>query len=69
MLFRKKMPKSCAYCSKGTQINDDTILCVRRGIVPANKRCCRFSYDPCKRFPKKQKASDFSEYSNVDYSL
>ena len=69
MLFRKKIARSCSYCSFGTQIDDSTVLCVKRGVGPIDKRCRKFEYDPCKRIPSKAKALDFTKYNEEDYSL
>lgn len=69
MLFRKDIARSCAYCRNGAKLNDDQILCSKRGIVSTEKSCRRFSYDPCKRIPPKAKAPDLSIYDNEDYSL
>lgn len=69
MLFRKKIPFSCEYCSYGTKLNDNTTLCIKRGIVGYRKRCRKFQYDPCKRIPPKQKPMDFSKYTPDDFSL
>ena len=69
MLFRKKMPSSCTYCLHGTKLNDEEILCVKRGVVCINRTCRKFTYDPCKRVPPKQKAADFKKYDENDYSL
>lgn len=69
MLFRKRIARSCNYCSKATKLNDVQILCVKRGIVNIDNSCRKFSYDPCKRVPAKPKASDFSQYDNEDFSL
>lgn len=69
MLFRKKMPRSCACCEFGTILNDEEILCSKRGIVPADKACRKFRYDPCKRIPLKEKTPDFSKYTSEDFSL
>lgn len=69
MLFRKKMPRACSYCINGTKLNDEEILCMKRGVVPADRACRKFSYDPYKRIPPKAKASDFSKYDAEDYSL
>lgn len=69
MLFRKKISRCCAYCNRGTKLNDEDILCARRGIVSAQSSCRKFSYDPCKRIPPKQKSSDFSQYTPEDFSL
>lgn len=69
MLFRKKMPRDCTYCIHGTRINDEEILCKKRGVVPVDKRCRKFRYDPCKRIPLKAKVSDFEKYDQEDFSL
>ena len=69
MLFRKRIARSCAYCSNGVKLNSSEILCKKRGVVSAEQSCRRFSYDPCKRIPPKPKASDFSQYDAEDYSL
>ena len=69
MLFRKKMPRSCAYCTFGTQLDEDTVLCTKRGIMPIYKACHKFKYDPCKRIPLKGKVPDFSKFKDEDFSL
>lgn len=69
MLFRKKIARSCDYCSMGTKLNDGQVLCAKRGIVNAGKSCRKFSYDPCKRVPSRPKASDFSKYNPDDFTL
>ena len=69
MLFRKKIQKSCAYCQYGTKLNDEQVLCIKKGVVSADGKCMKFAYDPCKRIPMKQKALDFEKYNDEDYSL
>lgn len=69
MLFRKKVPRSCTYCLHGTMLNDEEVLCAKRGVVSVNRVCRKFTYDPFKRTPPKPKASDFKKYDNEDYSL
>jgi len=69
MLFRKKILRSCHYCSKGTKLNESQVLCVKRGLVSIDGSCRKFTYDPCKRIPPKPKVSDFSRYDNEDFSL
>ena len=68
MLFQKKIEKSCTYCVHGTKLEEDQILCVKKGVVPC-KKCRKFTYDPTKRIPPKPKALDFNKYDNEDYSL
>lgn len=69
MLFRKKMEKSCAYCKHGTRMDDEQILCAKKGMVHSGDKCIKFSYDPCKRVPVKAKALDFRKYDEEDFSL
>ena len=69
MLFRKKIEKSCAYCALGTRLDDENVLCSKRGVVSCTAKCRKFVYDPCKRVPLKAKALDFSKYNEEDYSL
>ena len=69
MLFRKKIERSCAYCSFGTYLEEDQILCSKKGIRGTDASCRKFRYDPCKRIPKKAKALDFRKYEEEDYSL
>lgn len=69
MLFRKRMPKSCEYCSWGTKIDDHQILCVKRGVVADSYACRKFTYDACKRIPKKAKALDLGKYKESDFEL
>ncbi len=69
MLFRKKIERSCAYCLYGGHLEDDLILCSKKGLKSADSKCWRFRYDPCKRIPSKAKALDFSKYDQEDFSL
>lgn len=69
MLFRKKIQRSCAYCTFGTQLDEDTVLCTKRGIRPVYKPCRKFKYDPFKRIPLKTKTPDFSKFKKEDFSL
>lgn len=69
MLFRKKIDRACTYCRFGTQLDEDTILCAKKGTKAPWEQCRRFKYDPCKRLPAKAKALDFSKYDEEDFSL
>ena len=69
MLFRKKIQKSCAYCEYGAKLDEDAVLCTKKGIVPVTKSCRKFKYDPCKRIPIKAKAPDFSKFKDEDFTL
>lgn len=69
MLFRKRIPRSCAYCIYGAHIGEDQILCVKKGLRATDDQCRKFRYDPCKRIPLKAKAFDFTKYDHEDFSL
>lgn len=69
MLFRKKIDKSCLYCRYGTRLDDNMMLCAKKGIVAICGDCRKFRYDPFRRVPAKPKALDFSKYDGDDFSL
>lgn len=69
MLFRKKITRSCAYCIFGTELEDGSVLCTKKGLRTAEDQCWKFKYDPCKRIPVKAKALDFSQFDDTDFSL
>lgn len=69
MLFRKKIERSCAYCTHGARLEDGQILCTKKGLRTEEDSCFRFRYDPCKRIPGRAKALDFSRYDQEDFSL
>ena len=69
MLFRKKIDRACGYCLHGTRLEEDQILCCKKGIKREDDKCFRFKYDPTKRIPAKAKALDFAKYDEHDFSL
>ena len=69
MLFRKKIERCCSYCLNGTKIDDELVLCIKKGVVPCDGGCRKFSYDPTKRIPPRAKALNTAKYDQEDYSL
>lgn len=69
MLFRKKIERMCTYCAFSGKIDEDSVICQKCGIVPANHHCRRFRYDPLKRVPPKARATSFEKYNKTDFSL
>ena len=69
MLFRKKITPSCQYCQYSATLDEDNLLCSKRGMVTTADSCRKFRYAPCKRIPVKAKAPDFSKYDKEDFSL
>ena len=69
MLFRKKIEKSCAYCAYGVKIDDEQVLCAKKGIRTLPGKCRKFKYDPTKRIPTRFKALNFEKYNDANFSL
>lgn len=69
MLFRKNIDPRCAYCAKGSRINDEQVVCVKRGVVPASDHCGTFSYDPLKRVPPRPMKLDATRLTEDDFKL
>lgn len=69
MLFRKEIEPQCSYCAHSTKLDEDNVLCARKGIRPVEGKCLKFRYDPSKRIPVKAKALNFSKYDQEDFSL
>lgn len=54
LLEKKKYPAACEHCKHGRLSPDEqSVLCVKNGIVELDGKCRRYSYDPLKRRPKK----------------
>ncbi len=68
-LFNKKdISPTCEYCSYGKISPDnETILCIKKGVVEKTYACKRFKYDPLKRQPRRPKAME--KFSEEDFSL
>lgn len=69
MLFRKKIDQHCAYCAHAGRLDDEQMICSKKGIVPSASHCRRFRYDPLKRIPARPKAKTFQSFSDQDFSL
>lgn len=69
MLFEKDMDPRCAYCQRGTPLDGDKVMCVKKGIVSAAGSCRRFRYDPLKRVPPKPLAARFDHLRDEDFVL
>ena len=69
MLFRNKIERSCSYCTHGTKLDEDQVLCAKKGVMPITGKCRKFSYDPCKRIPPVVKAPDFTKYTDEQFKL
>ena len=69
MLFRKKIEPRCAYCAKGSQINDEEVAGITRGIVSADYHCGSFAYDPLRRVPPRPVKLKTEKLSEEDFKI
>ena len=69
MLFRKKIERSCSYCAHGVKLDEEQVLCIKKGVMEAGDSCSSFRYDPLKRVPPRPITPDFSRLKEEDFSL
>lgn len=51
---KKKYPPSCEHCVHGRLSPDEqSVLCIKKGIVSTDGKCMKYVYDPLKRRPQK----------------
>ena len=46
MLFQKNIEPRCCYCARGAQLDPDSTLGPKRGVVSPGGSCRAFRYDP-----------------------
>ena len=68
-LFQKKIEPRCAYCAHGRALEEDQIVCPKKGVMSAGSHCRSFRYDPLKRVPPRPAAPDFSRLKDEDFTL
>ena len=69
MLFEKKMDPRCAYCQRCAPLDEESVMCIKKGVVPAGFHCRAFKYDPLKRVPPRPAAPDLSRLKDEDFVL
>lgn len=69
MLFRKDMDPRCAYCQHGSELDEDRVLCPKKGVVSPGDHCRSFRYDPLRRKPPEMAQLDFSKLNQEDFTL
>ena len=69
MLFQKDIEPRCCYCQRGTQLDEEQILCVKKGVVSPGSSCRSFRYDPLKRIPTPPVTLDRGKLKEEDFSL
>lgn len=68
-LFREDIEPRCAYCAKGSILEEEQILCKKKGVVSAGSSCPSFRYDPLKRVPPKPAVFTPSKHSPDEFKL
>lgn len=69
MLFRKNIEPRCAYCAKGSSINEREVICSRKGIVAKEYHCRRFRYDPLRREPPRPVKLETAKLAEEDFAI
>ena len=69
MLFRKDIDPRCASCPRGNELDEDRVLCPKKGVVSPSDHCRSFQYDPLRRKPPEMAQLDFSKLSQKDFNL
>ena len=68
-LFQNKIEPRCAYCVRSRTLNDDQVVCSKKGVMACSSRCRAFKYDPLRRTPPRPAKAEFSILKNEDFSL
>lgn len=69
MLFTKKIEPRCAYCERSAALDEEQVICLKRGVVSAGGSCRAFRYDPLKRVPPKPAALELGKLRDEDFVL
>ncbi len=69
MLFTKKIEPRCAYCQRGTALDEEQVICPKRGVMSAGGHCRAFRYDPLKRVPPKPAVLELGKLKDEDFVL
>ena len=67
MLFRKDIDPRCAYCQRGNELDEDRVLCPKKGVVSKDWYCKKYKYDIFKREPKLHPTAP--EFSKSDFEI
>lgn len=68
--FSSDIDPACRYCSVGTpNIDDDYVLCPKKGVMDASSSCGAFRYDPLRREIRRRPRLDTSGLSPEAFKL
>ena len=69
MLFNRNIEPCCVYCSFGTDIGNEEVMCIKRGVMNAYGSCGSFRYEPTKRVPEVASHVTTKEFTDDDFTL
>ena len=69
MLFRKKIEPRCAYCAKGRTLDDEQVICYKKGVVAPEDHCGSFEYDPLRRVPPRPRKFSADKLTKEDFEV
>ena len=69
MLFTRKIEPRCAYCGRGTALNEEQVICSKKGVISAGAHCRAFCYDPLKRVPPRPASLELADLKDEDFIL
>lgn len=68
--FSHEIDPACRYCSVGTpNIDENFVLCPKKGVMSADSSCESFRYDPLRREVRRKPALDTSGLSADAFKL
>lgn len=68
-LFQKKIDPRCAYCAKAQHLNDQQVVCAKKGVMDVTSHCRAFEYDPLRRTPPRPAKVELSNLKDEDFAL
>ena len=68
-LFQKKIEPRCVYCTRSRPLDEEQVVCDKKGVMSAGSHCRSFRYDPLKRVPPRPAKADFSALKDEDFQI
>ena len=68
-LFQKNMEPRGAYCARSRPLDEEQVVCDKKGVMSCSSHCRSFRYDPLKRVPPRPAKADFSGLKDEDFQL
>ena len=68
-LFQKNIEPRCAYCARSRPLDQEQVICEKKGVMSGSSSCRSFRYDPLRRTPPRPAKADFSRLKDEDFQL